>query len=99
MMAKMNIHKIHGSTPIRAERQNDVKTTADDIGQPIEAMGEDRIEFSSRASEVTNLVGQIKQMPDVRQPKVAALREQLASGNLKHSGEDIAGAIVNDERS
>ena len=101
-MAKMNIHKINGSTPIRAERQNDLKTSVDEMGQSIEnkaAVGDDRIEFSSRASEVTNLVNQIKQLPDVREATVAAVREQIASGTYQHSGEEIADAIVNDERS
>jgi flagellar biosynthesis anti-sigma factor FlgM len=101
MMGKMNIHKINGSTPIRAERQNDLKTPADEIGQSLEnkALAGDKIEFSSRASEVTKLVNQVKQLPDVREAKVATLRDQIASGTLRHSGDDIANAILNDERS
>jgi flagellar biosynthesis anti-sigma factor FlgM len=100
MMGKMNIHKIDGSTPIRAERQNDVKTPADEIGQPVEhkAVVGDKIEFSSRATEVTKLVDQIKQLPETREAKVAILREQIANGTLRHSGNEIADAILNDER-
>ncbi len=101
-MGKMNINKINGSTPIRAERQNDVKTTAGDAGQSIEnkaAAGEDKVEFSSRASEVKKLVDQVKLLPDVRAEKVAGLREQVAAGKFKPASDDIAAAILNDERS
>ena len=100
-MGKMNIHKINGSTPIRAERQDDLRSPAADLGQSIEKkapVGEDKVEFSSRASEVSKLVDQVKQLPDVREAKVASLRDQIASGTFNPSGEDIAAAILNDER-
>ena len=101
-MGKMNIHKINGSTQIPTERQNNVDTPANDPGQRIgnrTALNADRIDFSNRASEVTRLVDQVKQLPDIREAEVAAIREKIASGEFEPSGDTIAGAILNDERS
>ncbi|MFM9904742.1 MAG: flagellar biosynthesis anti-sigma factor FlgM [Pyrinomonadaceae bacterium] len=98
----MNIHKIDNSTPIRAELQNDIKTSAEEAARPVgnkAAVGEDRVEFSSRASEVGKLVDQVKQMPDIREGKVSDLRQRIEAGTYKPSSENIADAILNDERS
>ena len=101
-MGKMNIHKINNSTAIRTELQNDIRTPADEAGRAVKgkkAVGEDRVEFSSRASEVTKLVDQVKQLPDVREARISELRAQIADGKFNHSAQDIADAILSDERS
>ena len=100
-MGKMNINKISSSNAISVERQKDVKATTKDIGSPVHhkkmAVG-DKLEFSARASEVGNLVDQIKQLPDVREEKVNSLRNQISAGSYNPSSQDIAAAILKDEK-
>ncbi len=76
-MGKMNINKISSSNAIHVERQKDVRATAKDLERPAHpkriAVG-DKLEFSARASEVGNLVEQIKQLPDVREEKAIKFR-------------------------
>jgi negative regulator of flagellin synthesis FlgM len=100
-MAKMNINKINNSTPVRVERNTDVKAPEKESRstQRSNAATEDRLDFSSRGSKVRELVDQVKQMPDVRQEKVDSLRAQIAAGTYDPSNQDIAKAILDDERS
>lgn len=100
-MGKINIDKTNGFSPIRADRKNDVKKSEVNSA-PLEitkAAGEDKLEFSDRASEVGKLVEQIKELPDIREAKVNRLREQIAAGEYNPSNDEIAAAIWKDERS
>ena len=100
-MGKINIDKISGYAPIRAERQSEVKKSGKETMQPVEnklAVEKDKLDFSSRASEVGKLVEQLKDLPDVRQEKVSSLREQISAGNYNPSGEAIADAILKNEK-
>jgi len=47
----------------------------------------------STSSTVSELAAQIKQMPDVRQERVAALRQAIQSGEYQVSDEQIADAL------
>ncbi len=98
----MKINQTNEFEQIRQPRQSgDVKTTDKDkiaANEPKISRGEDKIEVSSRASEVGKLVDQLKDLPDVRQKRVEALRGKIAAGEFNPSGEDIADAILNDEK-
>lgn len=101
-MGKLNIDKADGFSPVRTERRTDVKRSAESATTPLENTREtsaDRLDLSARASEVGRLVEKVKEMPDVRQEKVKALREQISSGNYNPSSDEIAEAILKDERS
>jgi len=100
-MGKINIDKISGYNPVRLERQSEVKKSGMETAQPVEnkkAVDKDKLEFSSRASEVGKLVEQLKELPDIRQEKVNSLREQISAGSYNPSGEAIADAILKDEK-
>ncbi|MEP6850026.1 MAG: flagellar biosynthesis anti-sigma factor FlgM [Acidobacteriota bacterium] len=100
-MGKMNVNKIDSSTPIRVERQNDIKGPVREQTRSVaqrRPANDDRLDLSSQGSEVGNLVEQLKQMPEIRQDKVNSLREQVAAGTYRPSNQDIAKAIVNDEK-
>jgi len=56
----------------------------------------DTVQLSSNTATIRQLVNQAQQLPDVRQEKISALRAQVQSGQLQHSNEQIAGAIVSD---
>lgn len=98
-MGKININKLSGLDPIRVDNQREVKHAGKEVGLNVgkgAPVSEDKLEISSRASEVGNLVEQLKSLPDVRQNKVNALREQIAAGSYKPSGDSIADAILKD---
>ena len=100
-MGKMNVNKIDSPTPIRVERQNDIKGPVREQTRSVaqrRPATEDRLDLSSRGSEVGNLVEQLKQMPDLRQDKVNSLREQVANETYRPSNQDIASAILKDEK-
>lgn len=98
-MGKININKLDGINLVRTETQRDVKNPGKDTGLTIEKRPQvtgDKLDISSRASEVGRLVDQIKALPDVRQDKVNTLKEQIAAGTYKPSGESIADALLKD---
>lgn len=100
MMGKLNIDKMSGPDPIRTEIQREVKNTGKETGLSIGSkapVSVDKLEISSRASEVGRLVEQLKALPDVRQDKVDALKEQIAAGKYAPSANDIADSILKDE--
>jgi negative regulator of flagellin synthesis FlgM len=102
MMGKINIDKISGYSSIRAERRSEIKKSGTETAQPVEnkkSVDKDKLEFSSRASEVGKFVEQLKELPDIRQEKVNSLREQISAGSYNPSGEEIADAILKDEKS
>ncbi len=102
MMGKINIDRLSGPEPVRAELQRDVKGTGAEAGLHVEKrspVSEDKLDISSRASEVGRLVDQLKAMPDTRQERIDALREQVAAGNYRPTGDSIADAILKDDRS
>lgn len=102
MMGKINIDRLGGPEPVRAELQRDVKSTGAEAGLNVEKrspVSEDKLDISSKASEVGRLVDQIKTLPDVRQERVNALKELVASGNYNPAAETIADAILRDDRS
>ncbi len=101
-MGKININRLSGPDPIRAEFQRDVKGTQGEAGLSIEKrspVSEDKLDISSRASEVGRLVDQIKAMPDVRAERIAELREKIAAGDYEPTSDDIAAAMLDDKRS
>ena len=101
-MGKININKLSGLDPIRTETQREVKNAGKDAGLTVAkrpAGNEDKLEISSRASEVGKLVEHLKALPDIRQDKVADLKKQIAAGTYNPSSDSIADAILNDNRS
>jgi flagellar biosynthesis anti-sigma factor FlgM len=101
-MGKLNIDKANGFRPVRTERIADLKRAADPAFAPPENTREvnaDRLDLSERASEVGRLVEKVKEMPDIRQEKVKALRERVLAGDYDPSSDEIAAAILKDERS
>ena len=85
---------------IRLNRQNDLYQVGKDTLATVEnkvRVGEDKLEFSPKASEFGKLIDQVKQFPDVRQAKVEDLKVRIAAGEYNPTGEEIAAAIMTDE--
>lgn len=101
MSNKINIDKTNSFNPVRATGQSEVKKSGSEAAKPLEVTkttGEDKLEFSNRGTEVGKLVDQLKGMSQSRQEKIEALREQISSGTYNPSSEDIADAILKDEK-
>src|SRR5881275_2770905 len=59
---------------------------------------QDKVSVSERAETIERLTARATELPDVRQEKVEAMRERLQSGSYNPSANDIAGAILKDEK-
>ncbi len=97
----MKINKLDEFDKIGKIRRSDVKATGKDkiaAGETKINFGEDKLEFSNRAAKVGSLVDQIKNLPDVRQERIDALRGKIAAGEFNPSSDEIAGAILKDEQ-
>lgn len=99
-MSKINTNQTTDFDPIRAARQGDVKQTGNSKFGTVESkpsVGEDKLQFSGQATEAAKLLEKIKDLPDVRQEKVSALREQISAGEYSPSSDAIADAIIKEE--
>ncbi len=107
-MVKVNRDNLHNNDAAgaahsakRAQNERAEKTGgAQSVpGQKLKvSLGKDKVELSGKSAEFSKLVDQLKQLPDVRQDRVNELKQKIASGNYGPSAEDIAGAILNDEK-
>ena len=52
------------------------------------------VDISDRANEVRRVAGLIKQLPEVREDRVQALKAQIENGTYHVSSEDIADLII-----
>ena len=58
----------------------------------------DHVDVSSKGREVIQLVERAKDLPEIRQERVDALRELIESGQYEVSSNTIADAILRDEQ-
>lgn len=102
MSNNINLDKVGSFNQVRAAGQAEVKKSGEsELFRPVEAQKPDeadKLEFSNRGTEVGKMVEDLKTVPDVRQEKVAALRDQIATGHYDPSNLDIADAILKDEK-
>jgi flagellar biosynthesis anti-sigma factor FlgM len=100
-MRKINIDQTNGPDPIRAERPSDTRKAGTKAvsESPVKvAKSEDRLSFSTRASEVGRLVDELKAMPEVRKAQMSILIEPIRTGKYMPSADSIADAILKDEQ-
>lgn len=88
--------KIEGSNPVPYNQTPAANGTGSSKKREFQTfeyqVAADEPEFSS-LSETTTLVSQLKQMPDMRQKRVEALREAIQSGRYRVSDRQIADAL------
>ena len=58
----------------------------------------DTVYISAQAETMAQLVARVKQLPDIRQERVDSLRAMATSGGFHHSADDLADAILRDEK-
>jgi len=59
-----------------------------------ERLSEEKVEISKKASDLNKMRNIIQKTPEVREEKVALLREKIASGGYKVSGQEIADKML-----
>ncbi|SEF63264.1 anti-sigma-28 factor, FlgM family [Bryocella elongata] len=69
-------------------------TTSSSAAAPAET--QDRTTLSTSSSAVSTLVSQAMASPEVRQDKVSALKQQIASGNYNINPSKIASGILSE---
>jgi negative regulator of flagellin synthesis FlgM len=100
-MVKIKLNNSQGNDAVQAAKN----ARAEKAGsKPVESkadkvsLGGDKIELSHKGAKVSQMVDQIKQMPDVRQDRVDELKQKIASGEYGPSSDKIAAAILKDEK-
>jgi negative regulator of flagellin synthesis FlgM len=100
-MVKIKLNNTHGNDAVQAAKNSRAEKSD---SKPVESktdkvsLGGDKIELSHKGAKVSEMVDQIKQMPDVREDRVEALRQKITSGEYDPSSEAIANAILKDEK-
>lgn len=74
---------------VRAENQQTTSASAEPA--------QESIEISSQAQLLSKLEAQIKDLPDVDQARVEALREQISQGTYEIDNSSLAQSIINFE--
>jgi len=88
--------KIEGSSPFpEAQSATFRRTNASPGAESNELSGTPEADGASlsTASTVSALAAQLRQMPDVRQERVAALKQAIQNGEYQVSDEQIANAL------
>lgn len=85
-----------------ASRVNANRTASADSSSPLVAAKStpkpDTVYISAQAETMAQLVARVKQLPDIRQERVDSLRAMATSGGFHHSADDLADAILRDEK-
>lgn len=89
-----NIERLRSLNKIEHDRANEKREekTTNNLLTP-----SDQVNVSDRAASVQQIVDKISNIPQVRQDRVEALREQIQSGSFNPSSEDIADAILRED--
>lgn len=98
---KVNTDKTSDFETARTSRKSEVSRSTETIVQANKkpaSVEPDKINVSDRAANVGKMIEKLNDLPDVRQEKVEALRQKIESGEYKPSAEQIADAILKDER-
>lgn len=99
-MTKINISKTQELNEIRRAGADRSGQISNKKAGPVDTklqIGADKLEFSSRAAAIGELIIEVKQFPDTRNELVSSFGERIASGKYQPSAPEIAGAIIRDE--
>ncbi len=73
--------------------RNVEKTSAEQ--QQATGVESDNVTLSKKSKDVSEMTLTLKSMPDVRDDKIADLKERIANGTYNISAKDVAAKIVN----
>jgi negative regulator of flagellin synthesis FlgM len=83
-------------TSINAYQNDPISRKDDNVRQQekVQVQHQDRVELSTRKTEIDKLKKTVESMPDVRAEKVEALKQQLADGSYRVDGVKVAQKIL-----
>jgi negative regulator of flagellin synthesis FlgM len=98
----MNTVKLDGTNGADTTRRTHSTEVAERAGiarhqAPEPGVAPDAVEVSKDGAAVGRLIARVKELPDVRQDKVAEFRSQIQTGSYKPSARDIADTILRSE--
>lgn len=79
-----------GSNPFKVYSEQTRSTKLANQSTKSEAKKQDQVELSSRGQELGQILGQIRQMPDVRTDRLAQLKDQIAQGTYRVDSQTLA---------
>jgi negative regulator of flagellin synthesis FlgM len=98
-MKQVDLNGISSTQTHKANRAESARQGRVDSAKPVSAEHRvDQVDVSSMGKEISKLVERAKQLPDIRQERVEALRQQVQSGKYEVSSKQIADAILRDEK-
>lgn len=100
-MDKVNFNGLGSVDQLRLRTKVDSERAANEsrekaVNNPLNP--NDEVSVSERAASIQQMVDKISDIPQVRQDRVEALREQIQAGTYNPSSKDIADAILREER-
>ena len=91
-----NTEQTRDANRVNANRTASADASASPIaGRPTPSS--DTVYISAQAETLAQLVTRVKELPDLRQERVASLRAIATSGGFHYSADDLADAILRDE--
>lgn len=99
-MDKVNLNGVNSLDQLRSKNNVEKDRSANEsrtkiTNSPLNPS--DEISVSDRGASIQQIVEKISDIPQVRQERVEALRQQIHQGNFNPSAKDIADAILRDE--
>jgi len=93
--------KVTGNDPFvqwdpyaKAVAKQEDRRTQEGEGKGEGACGGDHVDLSPESKAMGRLLERVQQLPDVREVRVARLKEQIAQGNYRADPQKIAQAIL-----
>jgi len=78
----------------KADKADKVEDRASEKAAAANLVPEEKVNLSTTAKDVQNLSSAISKLPDVREEKVQALKDQIEKGTYKVDAEKTAGKMV-----
>jgi flagellar biosynthesis anti-sigma factor FlgM len=91
----MRIDSNQGPQPLSESNRSSSQNTVGASNVSSYAIGEDQAQLSGAHAQVEALAAQASQLPEIREERVLALRQAVASGRYAPSPEQVAGAVFN----
>jgi negative regulator of flagellin synthesis FlgM len=79
---------------LRVQLQKTQPRRVDDVKKTRPSMGSDQVSLSPESKELQAVRQAVAQAPDVRETRVAELKEAIKSGRYTVTGEEIAGQML-----
>lgn len=98
-MKSVDLNAINSPQQAKAPRTEPFRPKASDSARrPAPAHTADQVKVSETALKVGSMVERAKGISDVRQERVDALKELVDAGQYEVNANDIAAAIIHDEK-